>query len=189
MAGATARLGRLTAPAALMLLLVAGCTASSDPTPSPTATPSQTPTPTEGPSPSLTPDEESALAAYLGFRDVQVRAEADPSQPFPELEEFAADQAFADELANLATLTQAGIVMSGEPVFDPAVTATEDGDPPSVTIEDCVDVSGWVPVYVATGESAAAPGSPERVLATATVSPRVGAWKVVAIATDRSGEC
>jgi hypothetical protein len=189
MAGAAATLGRLVAPAALMLLFVASCTTSSEPTPAPTAAPTQTPTPTESPSPSLTPDEESALAAYLGFRDVQVRAEADPSQPVPDLEDFAADQALVDELANLATLTQAGIAMSGEPVFDPAVTDAVDGDPPSVTIEDCVDVSGWVPVYVATGESAAAPGTPARVLATATVSPREGTWKVVEIATDRSGEC
>ena len=181
---------RLAAPVALMLL-VTGCTASSEPTPTPTPTaaPTQTATPTESPSPSLTPDQESALAAYLGFRDVQVRAEADPGQPAPELEDFAADQALVDELANLATLAQAGIAMSGEPVFDPTIANTVDGDPPSVTIEDCVDVSGWVPVYVATGESAAAPGSPERVLATATVSPREGTWKIVDIATDRSGEC
>ena len=175
----------------MMMLVVAGCTASTDstPTPTPTAAPTQTTTPTESPFPSLTPDQESALAAYLGFRDVQVRAEADPDQPVPELEDFAADQALVDELANLATLSQAGIAMSGEPVLDPAIADTVDADPPTVTIEDCVDVSGWGPVYVATGESAAAPGSPERVLATATVSPREGTWKVVEIATDRSGEC
>jgi hypothetical protein len=181
---------RLSAPVALMLL-VTGCTASSEPTPTttPTGAPTQTAAPTESPSPSLTPDEESALAAYVGFRNIQVQAEADPDQPVPELEDFAADQALVDELANLATLSQAGIAMSGEPVFDPTVTDTVDGDTPSVTIEDCVDVSGWVPVYVATGESAAAPGSPQSVLATATVSPRDGTWKVIEIATDRRGQC
>jgi hypothetical protein len=65
-----------------LMLLVAGCTASSEPTPTPTPTaePTQTAAPTESPSPSLTPDEESALAAYLGFRNIQVEAEADPDR-------------------------------------------------------------------------------------------------------------
>jgi len=81
MARATATMRRLSAPMALMLL-VAGCTASSEPTPTPTPTaePTQTAAPTESPSPSLTPDEESALAAYLGFRNIQVEAEADPDR-------------------------------------------------------------------------------------------------------------
>jgi hypothetical protein len=187
MAGAAAALGRFAALVAL-LALATGCSSSSE-SPTPIDTPTATPTATASSFPTLTPDEESALTAYLGFRDAQVQAEADPAQPAPELEQFAADQALADELANLATLAQAGIAMSGEPISVPDVIATTDGNPPTVTITDCVDVSDWIPVYVSTGESAAAPGSPERVLATATLSPREGTWKVVEIDTDRSGTC
>ena len=59
----------------------------------------------------------------------------------------------------------------------------------AVTITDCVDTARWQPVYKATEKSAAAPGQPSTVLATALARPYGKGWLIVELTTERSRPC
>lgn len=132
---------------------------------------------------------QAALAAYRGFRRAQVAAEATADAHSPDLAKYAGDKALAQERANLLQLAQAGIVVTGQPIFSPKVTAVSLGSSPMVTITDCVDTSGWAPVYKATGKSAAAPNQPRRVVAMAVARPYDNGWIITDVTTDRSRTC
>lgn len=182
------------AVAFLALALVGGCNSApgTAQTPAPT-TPDTTATATPTPTPS-TPDptalaSEAALAAYRGFRQAQVTAERTADASYQELERYAGDKALADERVNLVHMANSGVVMTGEPTFNPEVTNVALGASPTVTITDCIDTTGWAPIYEATGESAAAPGQPTRVLATALARPYGDGWLITEVTTDRSRPC
>jgi hypothetical protein len=165
---------------ALVCLCLSGCSHSK-----PMAR--QTPTPTV----SATPDADAlatagALAAYRGFREAQVAAEAVANAHSAGLAKYAGDKALAQERANLLQLAKAGIVVRGAPRLDPKVSSAS---PTAVTITDCVDTSQWQPVYKATGKSAAVPGQPQRVLATALARPYAHRWLIQELTTDRSRPC
>lgn len=132
---------------------------------------------------------QAALEAYRGFRRAQVAAEAIADARHPDLSKYAGDKALAQERANLLQLAQAGIVVTGQPVFSPEVTDMSLAVAPVVSITDCVDTSGWTPVYKDTGKSAAAPGQPARVLATAVARPYGDGWLITDLTTDRSRSC
>ena len=185
------------AAALVIVVLATGCERASD-APETTATTTRTSqamtpqSPTE--TPSASPDAtavaiEEALAAYRGFREAQVVAEraADPSHE--ELERYAGDQALADERVNLVQMANAGVVMTGEPTFNPEVTSVDLGETPTVAITDCIDTTGWTPIYEETGKSAVAPGQPARVLATALARPYEDRWLITEVTTDRSQSC
>ena len=145
-------------------------------------------------SPSATPDAEAkasaaALSAYRGFRAAQVVAGRTSDAHSPGLAKYAGDKALADERASLLQLERAGIVFVGEPGLSPQVSEVDLGAYPSVTILDCVDNSHWSPVYEKTGKSAAAPGQPNRVLATAIAHPYAGGWIITSVVSDRSRTC
>ena len=153
----------------------------------PKTLPSSTPTP----STSATQDPQAlasagALAAYRGFRQAQVAAEAVANAHNADLAKYAGDKALAQERANLLQLARAGIVVRGAPRLDPRVTSASATE---VTITDCVDTTDWQPVYKATGKSAAAPGQPTRVLATALARPYGDGWLIQELTTDRSRPC
>lgn len=171
----------------LGLLVVSGCKGS----PSPSSSPSS-PTPSSSATPSADASAAAgaaALVAYRGFRRAQVAAEAVANARHPDLATYAGDQALAQERANLLQLAKAGIVVTGQPVLAPEVTAVSLGASPMVTITDCVDTSGWTPIYKATGKSAAAPNQPARVLATALARPYGQGWIIAELTTDRSRPC
>ena len=178
--------GRRVVAALLGLLIVSACSTSSHPQVLPSITPS--------PSPTASPDASAeagaaALAAYRGFRQAQVAAEAIANAHSPDLAKYAGDKALAQERANLLQLARAGIVVTGEPILTPAVASVALGASPEVTITDCVDTSGWKPIYKATGKSAAAPGQVARVLATALARPYANGWLIEELTTDRSRPC
>lgn len=132
---------------------------------------------------------EAALNAYRGFRRAQVAAEATADTRHPGLAKYAGDKALAQERANLRQLAEAGIVVTGKPVFSPEVIDVSLGESPVVTITDCVDTTDWTPIYEATGKSAAAPGQPMRVKATALARPYGQGWVITELKTDRSRPC
>lgn len=132
---------------------------------------------------------EAALKAYRGFRKAQVAAEATADPRHRGLAKYAGDKALAQERANLRQLAEAGIVVTGKPLFSPEVADVSLGDSPVVTITDCVDTTDWTPVYEATGKSAAAPGQPMRVKATALARPYGQGWVITELKTDRSRPC
>jgi hypothetical protein len=118
-----------------------------------------------------------------------VAAEAVADAHNPDLAKFAGDKALAQERANLLQLAKAGIIVTGQPILKPVVTAVSLGGAPVVTITDCVDTSSWTPVYKATGKSAAAPNQPSRVLATALARPYGQGWIITELTTERSRPC
>ena len=171
----------------LGLLVVSGCNGSEPPSSSPSS-PSPSSSATASPD-ATTAAGEAALAAYRGFRRAQIAAEAVANARHPDLAKYAGDKALAQERANLFQLEQAGIVVTGQPILAPEVTAVSLGASPRVTITDCVDTSGWTPIYKNTGKSAAAPNQPSRVLATALARPYGQGWIIVELTTDRSRPC
>lgn len=171
----------------LGLLALGGCNDAQPPSGSPSS-----PTPTSNATASADASAAAgaaALAAYHGFRKAQVAAEAVANARHPDLAKYAGDKALAQERANLLQLAKAGIVVTGQPVLAPEVTAVSLGTSPMVTITDCVDTSGWTPIYKATGKSAAAPNQPSRVLATALARPYGQGWIIAELTTDRSRPC
>lgn len=155
-----------------------------------TPTASTSPTTT----PSATPDAntaagKAALDAYLGFRRIQVAAEAKGDSVNRQLDKYAGDKALANEYVNLVQMSKAGVVMRGQPAFHPEVTDVSLGADPLVTIMDCIDRATWTPIYKATGKSAIAPNQPARVLAIAHARPFGRGWVVTDITTDRGRTC
>lgn len=179
----------------LCVVVLTACSRTPDASSSSPPPPSSTsPSRSSSTSPTPSPDasaaaREAALAAYRGFRRAQVAAEATADARNPELAKYAGDKALAQERANLLQLAEAGIVVTGKPIFSPEVTAVSLGSSPVVTITDCVDTQGWTPVYKATGKSAAAPNQPRRILATALARPYGDGWIITELTTDRSRTC
>ena len=81
-----------------------------------------------------------------------------------------------------------GIYVPGEPVLDPEVTAV-DLAASTATVTDCVDTADWQPLFVASGDSAAAPDQSTRVLATATATVFDGRWVIATYAVQRDRSC
>ena len=169
---------RATTAAALIgiAFLIAGCTSpNDDPSPPPssatsTPTPAQTPTPTADPE--VAAAEVAILDAYKGFWDAQVLALADPAiDPPAELGQFAVDKAFSGVGEALFEYRRQGIVLTGAPVLAPEVDSIVLGESPTAHVTDCVDSSDWIPIFRATGESAAAPGQAPRLV--------VESWAIV----------
>lgn len=182
--------------AVLALLVLPACTPVGDPTATlatsaPTSA-STTPT-TAATSPSTDPAVAEAtqevLDAYRGYWAAKVASYADPSKDQdPNLAVYAIDTALTDAQATLASMRHDGIYVPGEPVLDPEVSDV-DLAASTATVTDCVDTSNWQPLFVASDESAAAPGQSTRVLATATASVYGGRWVIAAYAVERDRTC
>lgn len=133
---------------------------------------------------------DSALEAYTGYREALNDALRRGDPRSKRLAQFAADQALADARANLLQLKGFGIVYTGEPIIQPTASRVALSDPrPTIDIVDCVDNSKWIPVYTASGKSAAAPGQNQRVPLNAQVQLFNGAWRVMSVKSDRSLRC
>ena len=79
--------------------------------------------------------------------------------------------------------------MLGKPTHETDVTGVKLGDPPTVSITDCVDSTNWKPVYVATGKSALAPGQSVRVLVESTATVFDGRWVISTSVAHRDRSC
>lgn len=131
---------------------------------------------------------QDALEVYRKYIDAVVEARSDPTRVPPELEEYSTDQALADELSWLVTLQEQGVVFEGEPSLHPEVVdvSLESG---TVTLVDCEDSAGWLPVDVVSGDSRAAPGQPTSVKVNVTIRRSGGSWIVSESRADRSEPC
>ena len=191
MTAATA-LGRA---ALLGLLAAAILTACTRPGPEPTGSATPTPTPTSSTaSPTTAPEivaaEEAILEAYRGYWAAKVASYADPVQPQdPNLEVYADDTALTDAQTTIFTLRENGIAIPGEPVLAPVVSDIVLTPEASATIRDCVDAANWQPIYVATGESAAAPDQSLRVVTESTAFISEGSWRIRTSVVFRDQTC
>jgi hypothetical protein len=86
-----------------------------------------------------------ALDAYRGMWDVVVEGSHEGAVGHPDLDEYATGQAL-----ELTTAMLRGVHATGEPRMDPEA-AEVPGNPFSVSIEDCIDDSGWTVPEETTG--------------------------------------
>jgi len=186
----------------LAATLLAAC---SDPAPEPTPTttiapPTTSPTPSSTPShtpsvdPTMAAAEAAILDAYRGYWATKVKILADPNTSadsfaalWTQFSYYAVDTAQSDVGSTAYDLQQNGIAVHGEPSLSPQVSdVTPEG---SASIRDCVDATGWQPVYAATGESAAVSGQASRLLTNSTALYYDNRWVINASVVDRDTTC
>jgi hypothetical protein len=135
--------------------------------------------------------ENAAVNAYRGFWEAKVSAHADPSKRMPpELRTYAIDKALTDEESAVFLYRIHGIKFQGRPILNPSVTSVRlTPTPPNVYISDCVDSSKWLPVFVASGRSALAPGQPARIPIQAMATTYDGRWVIRTFNAFRGRPC
>ncbi|MEV2279433.1 hypothetical protein AB0I72_28035 [Nocardiopsis sp. NPDC049922] len=165
----------VTGWAAVAAVALVGCAAQeSDPIDEPTPTP---PTLTAPANPS--PQEEAALDAYRGMWAVVVEGSHEGAVGHPGLDGYASGQALEFTSAMLR-----GVVATGEPSMDPEVVDRDlTGSAATVSVEDCIDDSGWHIVDTATD------GPSGSRLVTATVVSTDGQWLVDDLWMEGYGSC
>jgi hypothetical protein len=125
--------------------------------------------------------EEAALQAYDGLWDALVEGSHQGATDHPYFERFAKDQAL-ELVQDLLT----GAEAVGEPVRAPEVVdADPDGDPPTVWLEDCVEVSPWR----FADDPADDDTEPSFRLVESTVTLENSAWKVERFWWEDYGSC
>jgi hypothetical protein len=143
--GLAAPLAAAAAAAAAALLGAAGCSGDSsdgfewpdDPTVSPT--------------PTLDPAEaaavEEVLAAFDGYRQVEMAIQADPEPAYlvqDRLTDYLADPLLGVVLFDVEAMHRRGVVRAGEPTWQAEVTELRlDDSPPTAVVRDCLDATGW----------------------------------------------
>lgn len=176
-------LGR--ASAVLVALLVGACSSSGEATP-PVAAPST--------AASAGPDAEAAskaaLAAYEGYLAASREASADPDPTHPALAKYLADPLLTRVRDTVRDLETHGAVRTGKMVSDPRVSALDlTGDPPTVSIQDCIDSSGYKMVYAKSKKPVpGAAGGRYVATATATLYPD-GRWLISDGAVHQDQPC
>jgi hypothetical protein len=163
----------------LATVLAAACSTSAptrtDAFASPTAS-------TAGPSPA---PGQLGVAAYTAmWADVQAVGLTSNYQD-PRLADHVQGKPLATFRENIALDQAHGVVGHGAPVLHPSViTATAT----TVTLRDCLDDSGWIKVYAATGRPIDSIPGGHRYVA-ATVTDENGTWKVTSLDVHAEGTC
>jgi hypothetical protein len=107
--------------------------------------------PTSSPTPTLDPGEAAAVAEILatfdGFRRAEVAVQADPEPAYlaqERLADYLADPLLGLALFEVEAMHRRGVVRAGEPTWHPTVTELRlDRSPPTATVRDCLDATGW----------------------------------------------
>jgi hypothetical protein len=131
------------------------------------------------------------LRAYQGFWAAQVQALDSGQAAGSGLQTFATGAALSAVDANSFRLTQAGLVMSGQPRRNPTVTAISAVAPGSgvqtATIEDCLDVTDWHQIDAKTHQLRDPAQRLTRYRAVVTARTVGGVWMVSAV-RNKTGE-
>ncbi|MFJ4674795.1 hypothetical protein [Kitasatospora sp. NPDC088783] len=89
-------------------------------------------------------DGNGAVTAYQGWWDVQVKVLGRSDSDGTPLRQYATGAAFTDTVISLTQLHDNGLVMVGQPRTSPVLKSLDlQANPPTATIGDCLDVSGW----------------------------------------------
>ncbi|MCA0331509.1 hypothetical protein [Pseudonocardia sp.] len=179
--------------ALLGAIVLVGCTEGpQDPLPTSTSPGIRPSASSATPTVSTTTLTESveALAAYDRFWAAKVASQADPTKEPPKaLRANAIDKALSDALATVLLLRRNGVEMRGEPTHETSVVSVAAGARPEVAITDCLDSTGWLPVFVATGDSALAPGQSPRVVVESVATIFDGRWVIKTSTAFRDRSC
>jgi hypothetical protein len=149
-------------------LLLAGCTADSEPSDQP-ANPAPPDLPALPSVSAANPAEaeaiEEVLAVFQGFREVEARLYAAPPPPDIVRREFSpylGDTMLSELVGTLNDMRNAGIVFQGRVASRPSVVDIQlEGAPPTATVRDCVDATGWQPIFQQTGDPVPGEGLPD----------------------------
>ncbi|MDR3036745.1 MAG: hypothetical protein LBV78_27190 [Kitasatospora sp.] len=115
-----------------------------------TASPTGSPVPKEG-AQGLAGND--AVTAYQDWWDVQVDVFGRPDSDGVALRQYATGTAFTDTAISLTQLHDNKLVMVGQPRTAPVLKSLDlQANPPTATIDDCLDVSGWHQADAATKE-------------------------------------
>jgi hypothetical protein len=114
---------------------------------------------------------KSALAAYAGYlADARV-AESIPDPDHPALKKHLADPLLTRVRLTISAAKEHGAMRTGTLVSDPRVTAVSlDTVPKTVTIQDCLDASGYKLVFIKNHKKEVPGHAAGRYVATATAS-------------------
>ncbi|MFD7731157.1 hypothetical protein ACFV6F_12330 [Kitasatospora phosalacinea] len=84
------------------------------------------------------------MTAYQGWWDVQVDVLGRSDSDGLALRQYATGAAFTDTAISLTQLHDAKLVMVGRPRTSPVLKSLDlQANPPTATIDDCLDVSDW----------------------------------------------
>jgi hypothetical protein len=134
--------------------------------------------------------KESALRVYSGYLEATRVAEAIPDPHHPELAKYLADPLLTTVRVAISDVKENGAMRTGKLVSDPRVTAVSlDTVPATVTIQDCLDASGYK--MVDARNKKAVPGhAAGRYVATATATLYAdGRWLISAGTAHRDQPC
>ena len=125
-------------------------------------------------------DARAALAAYeAAWADIAA-VEDDGNYQDPRLEDHLAGHLLLITSEDLYAAEQKGIASRGAPVLSPHVVAVDAaGNPPTVTVDDCIDARHFIQYYAATGQVYGTPATTD-LADTATVTLTNGSWMVTA---------
>jgi len=135
--------------------------------------------------------EQKALAAYAGYLEAARVAEGVPDPNHPGLRKYLADPLLTTVRVAISDVKEHGAMRTGKLISDPRVTAVNlDTVPATVTIQDCIDASGYRMVYAANRKKMVPGHTAGRYVATATASLYGdGRWLISAGVAHRDQPC
>jgi hypothetical protein len=154
--------------------------AATSPTARATPRAAAAPLPSFSGNPAAVADAGAALAAYeAAWADIAA-VEDDGNYQDPRLEDHLAGQLLLLTSEDLYVAEQKGITSRGAPILSPHVVAVNAaGNPPTATVDDCIDARHFVQYYAATGKPYGTPATTD-LADTATVTLTNGSWMVTA---------
>ncbi|WP_120314489.1 hypothetical protein [Streptomyces sp. TLI_171] len=130
------------------------------------------------------------MASYRGMWASIVKVYASGTFDGSDLQKYAADKALANIKASEAYYQDQHLVVKGEPVLEPKVTAVDlAAKPPTATIVSCVDSSHFLPVDKTTGAPAKLSSTGFRHVENATAILDNGTWLITQAAIQRDQSC
>ncbi|MBR7833492.1 hypothetical protein KDL01_09460 [Actinospica durhamensis] len=145
--------------------------------------------PSASPSSTLGPQAQAALAAYVAAWADAAAVEDGGNYRDSRLERHIAGDLLMTISEDDYVEEAHGVASRGMPILHPRVSAQNlNGDPPTVTVTDCIDFRHFIQYYVATGKQY---GAVQTGLSasTSTVTLMNGAWMVTSAATGADGSC
>jgi len=142
------------------------------------------------PDPRVVEAERTALAVYAGYLEALRKAESASDPHDPRLAKYLADPLLTRVRLTIRDAKEHGAMRTGKLVSDPTVTEVSlDTVPPTVSIQDCLDSTGYRLVYRA--DRSVVPGSEGgRYVATVTVTRYPdGQWLINEGAVHKGQPC
>ncbi|GGQ69707.1 hypothetical protein [Kitasatospora griseola] len=170
---------RLGTPASGLPRATAAPTASSDP--------NRSPVPDQG---DQGLEAHAAVTAYQAWWDVRTEAFKRSNSDGTALGQYATGNALSEALLSLTQLHDAKLVMTGAPKTSPLVKTLDlQASPPTATIEDCLDVSGWHQVDAATQQIKDPQQRPSRYPVTAVLKRYGNRWLIADFTREVTKTC